>query len=177
MRLLVSKRIIALKIVKLLILLLVLMLAPGCISIKKDEFAIYLAKEKASYEVTDAQMTGLTLEDKPFITTDDIVAYDKNTHRVELTPAATEKLRKFEVPVSGRLFVACVGEKHIYAGAFMTPVSSFSFSGVVIMTWLDSAQNTILIGLGYPGPDFFKGSDPRNSPEVFAALQRAGKLK
>ena len=152
-------------------------LLSGCAYTKQPEFAIYLAKEKASYEVTDAQMAALTLEDRPFITTDDIVAYDRNTHRVELTPAAAEKLGKLEVPVAGRLFVACVGEKRIYAGAFMTPISSIMFNGVSIYTWLESAPNTMFISWEYPEGSLNPAKDPRSNPEIFDALARAGKLK
>lgn len=154
-----------------------LIIVVGCAPVKYDRFAIYLAKEKASYEVTDAQTAALTLEDTPFITTDDIIAYDRNTHKVELTPAAAEKLRKLEVPLMGRLFVACVGEKRIYAGAFMTPISSMMFRGVSIYKWLDSEQNTMLIGWVYSDGSPNPAQDPRNNSEIFDALARAGKLK
>jgi hypothetical protein len=166
------------KVISLLLsITIILMSFSGCITAKRNGFAIYLAKEKANYEVTDTQMESLTLEDSPFITTDDIVAYDWSTHRVELTWAATEKLRKLEVPVMGRLFVVCIGERRIYAGAFMTPISSIMFRGVSIYTWLESAQNRVAIVWGYPDGGASQPTDPRSNPEIFDALSRAGKVK
>jgi hypothetical protein len=38
-------------------------------------------------------------------------------------------------------------------------------------------STTVQIELGYPGPDFFRGKDPRNNKKIFRLLEQAGKLK
>jgi hypothetical protein len=65
--------------------------------------------------------------------------------------------------------------KELYNGSFWTPISSMSSSGIVIEVWRD--QNTVVkIENGYPSSQFFKGTDPRNNPELLEHFQETGKL-
>jgi hypothetical protein len=113
----------------------------------------------------------------PVITMDDIARYEKETHSIELTPPAYERLMQMGVPVNGRPFIVCLDGKPVYAGAFWVPWSSISFDGVVIMLPALMDSTTVQIELGYPGPDFFRGKDPRNNKKIFRSLEQAGKLK
>jgi hypothetical protein len=119
----------------------------------------------------------ISIEDVPVITTDDIVSYEKATHSIELTPSAYDRLMQIGVPVNGRPFVVCLDGKPVYAGAFWVVWSSLSFDGVVILLPALMDSTTVRIDLGYPGPEFFQGKDPRNNKKIFRSLEQAGKLR
>ena len=109
---------------------------------------------------------------------DDIVSYRQATHEIELTAAGYGKVASLSVPVDGKAFAVCVGGQPIYAGAFWVAYSSLSFDGVVIDLTRASEERPVLqLQLGYPGPAFFRGEDPRSEPRVFRALEQASKLK
>jgi hypothetical protein len=143
-------------------------------------FAIYLTAR----EIPPAQLAALSyieVADTPLVSSADVGAYSADTHDIELTAAAYERIAALEVPVRGRSFVVCIDGRPVYAGAFWTPISSLSFDGVVIVKPLspDTAPDryVVRLDLGYPGPDFFTGADPRADPAVLDALEQAGKLQ
>ena len=110
----------------------------------------------------------------------DFITYSRETHEIELSAEAYERIRELfvlPVQVQGIPFVVCVGTDRIYAGAFMTPASSISFDGVVILEPFDVDRHVISIVLGYPAAEAFTGKDPRSDPRVFQSLQALGKLK
>jgi len=163
--------------VKLITAIACLFLMSGACSAPKHEgFAIYLTKG----DVPPAQMEALShidIAEQPVFATDDIISYNAGTHEITLTEDAYKRVCSLEVPVRGRSFVVCVDRNPIYRGAFWNPVSSMSFNGVTIMKRLGSGDSkAIKLELGYPSPSFYGGEDPRDSTEVLAALQRAGKL-
>ena len=149
----------------------------GCSSPSSEGFAIYLTKG----DIPVTQMEALShfdLADTPLISINDIVSYDKNLHRIELTAEAGARVRQLNIPVNGKSFVICVDKQPIYWGAFWTPISSISFDGIAI--WADyvaEMQNVIYLTLGYPDPICFKGDDPRPNPLILESLEKAGKLK
>jgi hypothetical protein len=160
--------------------LVLLVVACGCGTSRGEGFAICLP----ATEIPASQLPILShIEpaDTPLVSGADIVSYSKDTHQIELTAGAFNRVAELEVPVSGRAFVVCVDRQPIYTGAFFTPISSVSFDGVVIMKPLDAeataaARHTVQLQLGYPGPDFFSGKDPRANPEIIESLRQAGKL-
>jgi hypothetical protein len=151
----------------------------ACQPRKEAGFAIYLLAENIpATELAQIDIKQLSLEAKPIISNDDIITYDKTDHMIALIPAAYARVRQISpMPVNGNPFVVCVGNEHIYTGAFWTPISSLSFDGVVIMQPLDAKDTTIQISLGYPGADFFTGKDPRADSRVMRALEKDKKLK
>ena len=156
-------------------LLLVSLAAGGCPSPKG--FAIYLTKQDTPVSAMPA-LSQVELADKPIISIDDIISYTKETHEIELTADAYERVLKLEVPTSGRAFVVCVGSKPIYWGAFWAPFSSQSFDGVIILIPPFSPDGHLIqLQLGYPSPGFYSGEDPRSNPEILQSLEQAGKLK
>ncbi len=146
---------------------------------KNNGFAIYLlAQNIPAAELARIDIDRLPLESKPIISNDDIISYDKANHMIELTPAAYTRVQQiFPIPVNGFPFVVCAGNERIYTGAFWTSISSISFSGVVIMQPVDTKNTTIQITLGYPGPEFFTGDDPRADSRIMKALEKDGKMK
>ncbi len=163
----------------LLVSLALMTLAGGCGQKGGGEsgegFAIYLLARDVQVQ-TMPNLSHLELAESPLISLKDIISYEKTTHRIRLGKEASQRVHDLAVPVRGRVFVACVDCHPVYWGAFWTPISSMSFDGVTILKPL-GAQDTIQIGLGYPGTDFFKGSDPRSDPEALRSLEQAGKLR
>ncbi len=171
-----KKRLIAVSIV---ILLLMPFIFNSCNSQNpgQEGFAIYLTRD----DIPASQMEALShveLADEPVISTDDIISYDKDTHEIELTADAYERVQALKIPTSGKSFVVCVDKGPIYWGAFWTPISSQSFDGVTI--WVPSLSpkgDIIKLELGYPSESFYQGEDPRSNPEIMQSLEQAGKLK
>ena len=139
------------------------------------EFSIYLpAQHVAAHQLSTLDI--LDLEQEPVLSINDIIVYYWETHTIELTDSAYERMAELEVPVDGTIFVVCLGREPIYAGAFWPMHSSLSFDGVVIKLPLTN-DHTMQITLGYPSPSFFAGEDPRSDPKILQSLDRAGKLE
>jgi hypothetical protein len=163
-------------------LMVLLLLAPflfgGCSGKTEGKgFAIYLTR--ANVSVLQMEMLShVDIADKPIIFGKDIISYTWNTHEIELTPEAYERLDEMQVPTSGKAFLVCVNKAPVYWGAFWPGYSSQSFDGITI--WLKPSlvgENRIQITRGYPSGDFYKGEDPRSNPVIKNALEKAGKLK
>jgi hypothetical protein len=164
-------------------LMAVLLLAPflfsGCYSVSPAQkgFAIYLTESN----IPPSQMEILSrvaIADAPIISNDDIKSYTWDTHVIELTPEAFQRIDALQVPTTGTTFVVCVDDSPIYWGAFWAGYSSQSFDGITIMVKPSlSGENTIQISRGYPSASFYQGEDPRSDKRIKEALQKAGKLK
>jgi len=141
-----------------------------------EGFAIYLTKD----DIPPSQMEALShveLADQPVIGLDDIVSYNSTNHEITLTENGMKNITSLQVSTSSKSFLVCVNKSPIYWGAFWTPISSQSFSGVTIEMPLGSQETkTITIELGYPSPSFYQDEDPRNNPVVINSLRQAGKL-
>ena len=143
---------------------------------KKEGFAIYLTKE----DIPPAKMEILSyvdIADQPLLSLQDIITYNSQTYEIKLTDEGFQRIAELEVPVQGKSFLVCVDRAPVYWGAFWTPISSMSFSGVTIWKPLGSQETQIItLDLGYPASSFYKGEDPRNNPTIIKSLEEAGKL-
>lgn len=153
----------------------------GCQPVKDNNFAIYLlAQDIPATKLAQVDINQLMLENKPIISTAEVVSYDKVNHTIELTQEAFTRIQQLFpmlVKVDGIPFVVCVGKERIYTGAFWTPISSLSYDGVVIMQPFDPTTTTIQIALGYPGQGLFTGNDQRADPRIMKTLEQNNKLK
>ena len=144
-------------------------------------FAIYQVQPGITAQhMRTMDLDALALEPAPILALDDMLAYTWETHTIELSEPARERIAGLEVPVtSGLPFVVCVGDERIYAGAFWVSYSSMSFDGIVIDTlFAQMPDGSIRIQLGYPAsPEFFVGEDPRSDPRILQSLREAGKLR
>jgi len=148
----------------------------GCAPSNSEGFAIYLTAGDVPPEQMEA-LSHVDIAEKPVISPKDIVAYNAVTHEITLTPDAFERMANLEVPVRGKSFLVCVDRALIYWGAFWTPISSISFSGVTIWKPLGTQEpEVITLALGYPSSSFYGGEDPRDNPLVLNSLDKAGKL-
>jgi hypothetical protein len=159
-------------------LLLISLTVGGCSSPEAPEgFSIYLTSDNTPVSELPA-LNQIELADQPIIAIDDIVSYNQETHEIELTADAYERVNELNIPTSCMAFVACVDSQPVYWGAFWAPYSSQSFDGVIILIpSLSLDGDLIQITLGYPGPGFYSGEDPRSDPEILQSLEQAGKLK
>lgn len=163
--------------IKPLIFMLVILLAVySCASPKGKGFAIYLLAQ--DIPVSEMPIVShLDLADEPLVSLKDIVSYSRETHEIELTAQAYQRLLELEVPTNGKVFVVCVDRQPVYWGAFWALYSSMSFDGVTILTPLFPDRHTIRLELGYPSESFYSGENPRPNPDIMQSLQQAGKLR
>ncbi len=143
---------------------------PGGSTDAGEGFAIYLLAREVPPLATPV-LSHLELAETPLVSLKDIISYEKATHRIRLSKEASQRVQDISVPMRGRVFVVCVDRQPVYWGAFWTPLSSQSFDGVTIIKPL-GAQDIIQIGLGYPGPDFFREKDPAPTPRCLAPWSR-----
>jgi hypothetical protein len=148
----------------------------GCNRGGAEGLAIYLTRD----DIPPASMGTLdktALTSVPLISLKDVISYNQQTYELELSTEAFQRIAALNVPVRGKSFVVCVDSRPVYWGAFWTPISSLSFDGVTIWKPYDAEQAPVVtLEIGYPGPSFYSGQDPRNTPEVINSLQKAGKL-
>ena len=140
-----------------------------------EGFAVYLTRDDVPVSQMEA-LSHIEVAATPLIGPDDIILYDWRSHNIGLTPEAFGRIEALRPPTNG---LACVDRQPVYWGAFWPMYSSQSFGGVVIpVAPTISAYNFgISIQLGYPGPDFWTDrDDPRDAPDIKAALAAAGKL-
>lgn len=151
--------------------------APAVEPVSVGEFSIHLtAQEVPTWQLSQADLDSLELEKQPILPSDDILRYSEDTHEIDLTPSAYERINQLSVPTDGRGFVVSVGSERVYSGAFWTMLSSQSFDGVAIWVPLMD-KHAIQMKLGYPGPFDFRGEDPRSDPRILRSLEQAGKLE
>ena len=160
----------------LVFILIILLAVFSCTQPKGEGFAIYLLTRDIPISEMPV-ISHLKLADKPIISLRDIVSYSKQTHEIELTEEAYQRLLELEVPTNGKVFVVCVDRQPVYWGAFWAVYSSMSFDGVTILTPLFPDRHTIRLELGYPSESFYSGEDPRPNPDIMQSLQQAGKLR
>lgn len=128
----------------------------GCIlskrlQILKEGFGIYLLEN-----------------DELVLSEEDIISYNETSHEIKLNEEGVKKIKTLNVPISGIPFVIKINGKKMYNGAFWSPFSSKSYSGIVILI----QDNSIKIETGYPSSEFFKGLDPRNNFEIIKYFQK-----
>lgn len=135
-------------------------------------FEIYLlpADAERDEKVENLSCSG---EEGPLLSNQDIQTYVLETHEIHLSPSAIERLTPLEL--AGKPFVVCVDQEPIYSGEFMALFMSRS-SGRVVILWppMDIGQSVMKIQLGYPGPDFYTGEDPRSDARISNALEHSG---
>jgi hypothetical protein len=146
----------------------------------REGFAIYLIKDNIVPDKIKT-LNDAVPADTPVLSGEDIIAYKWDTQEIEITAEAWDRLGAMQVPTGGKSFVVCVDKTPIYWGAFWTPISSQSYSGVMIERPLTLPAGTnryfIYPTLGYPSASFYSGTDPRYNPIIKEALEKAGKLK
>jgi hypothetical protein len=148
----------------------------GCSSPDTGGFAIFLTENNIAPSEMGS-LENIQLADTPLISLKDIITYNMQAHELKLTAGAFERICDLEIPVRGKTFIVCRDRIPVYRGAFWTPVSSISYSGVTIWKPYGKDLPRILtMELGYPSLSFYSGQDPRNDPNLMSSLELTGKL-
>jgi len=74
-------------------------------------------------------------------------------------------------------FAVKVNDKEIYKGKVWSKASPAMYPGVIINDVLFLNNGRIKIDFGYPSPQYAKGKDPRNNPEIIDCFEKKGILK
>lgn len=169
-----------------LLLVLIAFVLSACGETAEEESFVLEGEAFELYFVADQTVTGgnlhdydledLPINDKPFLSTKDVVSYMWGDHAVNLTEEAYLKIVvNFSqgLPLDGLPFVIVSNNQRIYAGVFMSLVSSLIFDGVVIQQPFDPAIQPLFLTLGYPNEAFFTGEDPRGNTILRQALEAA----
>lgn len=143
-----------------------------------EAFELYLISDQniTGGNLHDYELDDLPINEKPFLSTKDIVSYMWTDHAINLTEEAYLKVVvNFSrgLPINGAPFVIVSNNERIYTGAFWSLASSAIFDGVVVLQPFDPAIQPLFITLGYPTDDFFTGEDPRGDTRLRQALQAA----
>jgi hypothetical protein len=81
---------------------------------ERNQFSIYLSTQKYVPDQS-VDVTLVQLEDRPFISQDDMTAYYWDKNLIQLTAQAYDKVLHTE---PGFIFVACIGRKRLFWGTF-----------------------------------------------------------
>jgi hypothetical protein len=148
----------------------------------KKGFAIYLLPDNIkSNKLATLDLRKLKPFGKPFIAQNEIISYQKETHGFQIDYLASDRLKKLQIPVSGKPFAVFIGDKAIYTGAFWTSISSQSFDGVIINKqkaignppyYSNTDYPILTLETGYPTSEKFKGNDPRSDERILKNLEQ-----
>ena len=153
----------------------------------KKEFAIYLLPENIqtyqhslNFDFKNLKPTG-----KPFISQNEIIYYQKETHKFKVDFYASKRLKQINNRDGTKPFAVFVGNEAIYVGAIRKNNLSQSFDGIVIDTfkavgnppyYSNSDYPILTLELGHPSAENFKDTDLRADSRIFKALEESGKL-
>lgn len=146
----------------------------------KESFALYLLPpDLKADELAKLDLKQIKPRGKPYITGDEISYYVKDTHEMTLHYEAGLRLKKLDVPVSGRPFVVFSGGEAVYTGAFWKGFSSIGFKGVVIdVSDLKGDYPQLRLDLDYPTrPPTAISFDPRGDARILKALEKRSVLR
>lgn len=114
----------------------------------------------------------------PLVYYSEIISYDDETHTIEFTRSAADKIFGLNAPTNGKAFAIMVNRELIYTGYFWPLYSSATCNWPTIDPIPLHSGVKAKINLGYPG-DFGaeKITDRRNDSRIIAILSRDGKLR
>ena len=127
---------------------------------------------------TDIDIDAIDLEEEPFISYDDIVAYDSSAHVFQLTTDASSFfLGDGNIDMKG--FVLTVDDETILNGVLWSPIHSQVCSDVVLTLYIDNAVHGNLIELvaAYPSEKYASEQVNLNDSRLINRLAADNKLK
>jgi hypothetical protein len=145
-------------------------------------FAIYTTKNFMPYnqsiDYNTFNLDTVDLNDKPFLTGEDIISYDSSSHVLTLDKNRIE-LTYPRQSVYGQMFIVFLYDEPVYCGFFWYAFSSVPCNWIYIRDANENGglkSNQIELSAGFPNPSFFHGSDPRSDKKIIEYFKSAGKL-
>lgn len=139
-------------------------------------------KKNLSGDLVGVTFTYISAKTYPFyklggsiVNYNEILAYDSAKHIFLLSDIAGKRIRKEKYPVSPLPFAIAVDGELIYIANFIPGYSSMSCSDCITIEPY-SYDNKYRVELGYPGPGYFKGIDPRNDNKIISRFKKDNKL-
>lgn len=131
--------------------------------------------EGLTWSHTRADLNGERYIDSVIVHYDEILGYDSVSHTFLIDNEAGERIRDVWFPTSGIGFIFALDSTLIYKAYFVPGYSSMAlFNEVCVEPY--SYRNKYRFNLGYPGPDYYTGDDPRNDHRIIERLKVDGKL-
>jgi hypothetical protein len=144
------------------------------------EIEIYILNDYKTENAADIiDNSTVVLNEKPLITYNEIISYNKEDYTFEVNESAIDKLNEDGgLKYHFKAFAVTVDKSIIYTGYFWPAYSSSIKQWFVIDPILYSGENKLRVGLAYP-TDAFAGTyqDKRNDIRIINVLKRDGKLK
>ena len=127
---------------------------------------------------TKFDLDTVLLENEPFISDNEIIAYDSAAHIYELNKSG-ESFFLGEDNLDGKGFVLMVDNDTLYWGVIWSPIHSQSFSNVVLTLPLTESLigNFVELVEAYPSASFAAEQINLNDERLIARFNEVGKLK
>ncbi len=144
------------------------------------EFALYLTKDSELKEQdiikNKINIDDLILNDKPFISEDDIEYYDSQQSKI-IVNSNSLILNKITFKLNRQIFVVCIGEERLYWGSFWSIImSSLPSHYYIIRNY--KLKNELNIKIGYKiERSVSENNSIINSEKILKRLKKIGKLK
>jgi hypothetical protein len=137
---------------------------------------IYLLK---SFQLVNGQcrinQSTAILQDTVTIGNNDIQRYSISDHTFTLNFLTMQRVKAFRDITP---FAVTVDKQVVYYGIFKSMYSSASCDNSITMNDIFSADNKIVMQLGYPGVvQYTTVEDQRNNPKLIATLRSQGKIE
>lgn len=148
-------------------------------SLLTEGVAFYLVADFKFQPGMGIDLEYITLESEPFISNDEIVAYDSAAHVFELNKYVDPFFMGSD-NIDGKVFVVMVDNDTLYAGVVWSPVHSMSLSNIVLTQpfMYEYLQGTFVeLAEAYPSESFATGPVNLNDERLIDRLAADGKLK
>src|SRR3990172_8838700 len=99
-----------------ILLMTIVFLVSGCgMKTESDKrgFAVYLVKDMKTFAASQVSLAELALEDKPFLTDDDLISYSWRDHKLKLNEDAIAKIPQ-AIPLDGTPVVVVADGQRTY---------------------------------------------------------------
>ncbi len=147
----------------------------------QGEFAIYGVTHKMTEDqISQTRLEDFDLMERPIITVDDIVSYDRKTGEIELSQSGLARFNNAPGVVIGQPFVVCVGKERIFYGLFWSAASSLALPGIKIYLFplyglpFSGTLISPTLNIGFWGTE---EDDPMADARISRSFSHAGKLK
>jgi len=143
----------------------------------QNRFAMYLLQSDTltTKDVEGLELVGLELNNRPFISYDDIVGYNMETHKVYLNEKLSNYFGSDSLTIFseyfGKPFIIVANDQRIYLCSFHSSFSSWRSNTPQVVDFSANNDEKSFIISGAPYYDKSSFKDVRNDERIFLALR------